>query len=101
MPKTANDRFTNEHIAEELRQHPGWTYDAGNITIERTFDCKNFLGCASFIQKIAEEAERQDHHPDLLLSGYKNVKVMLTTHSAKGVTQNDFDMAQAIDKLAA
>jgi 4a-hydroxytetrahydrobiopterin dehydratase len=93
--------LTNEQIAEEIRGIPGWTYDSASKNIERTVVRKNFLDAAAFIQQIAEAAEAHDHHPDILLSGYKNVKVMLSTHSANGITQKDFEMARAIDKLAA
>jgi 4a-hydroxytetrahydrobiopterin dehydratase len=100
MKKTEQDKFTIKAIQETLRAFPGWSYNAKEKIIEKTFDRKNFLGCAAFIQQIANVAEKQDHHPDILLSGYKNVKVMLSTHSAGGITQNDFDLAKAIDKLA-
>ena len=100
MERTESARFTIKAIKETLRTFHGWAYKAKDKTIEKTFDRKNFLGCAAFIQQIANVAEKQDHHPDLLLFGYKNLKVMLSTHSAKGITQNDFDLAKAIDKLA-
>ncbi len=93
--------LTNEQIAEEIRRIPGWTYNSASKNIERTVVRKNFLDAAAFIQQIAEVAEAHDHHPDILLSGYKNVKVMLSTHSAHGITQKDFEMARAIDKLVA
>ena len=91
--------MTSQQIEEELRRLTGWSYDKAHEQIERTFDRKNFLGCAAFIQQIADVAEAHDHHPDILLSGYKNVKVMLSTHSENGITQKDFEMARAIDKL--
>jgi 4a-hydroxytetrahydrobiopterin dehydratase len=68
--------------------------------IEKTYARKNFLDASAFIQQIAGVAESQDHHPDLLLHSYKNVKVMISTHSAAGITQNDFDLARAIEKLS-
>ncbi len=94
-----NDRLTNEQIAEEIRGIPGWSYDPASKNIERTIIRKNFLDAAAFIRQIADVAEAHDHHPDLLLSGYKNVKVMLSTHSASGITEKDFEMARAIDTL--
>jgi 4a-hydroxytetrahydrobiopterin dehydratase len=101
MNKTMDNRLTNEQITEEIRGIPGWSYDSASKNIERIFVRKNFLESATFIQQIAEVAEAHDHHPDILLSGYKNVKVMLSTHSAKGITEKDFEMARAIDKLIA
>ena len=52
-----------------------------------------------FLQRIAELAEQQDHHPDLHLTGYRNVAVELTTHAIKGLSENDFIMAAKIDDL--
>src|SRR5665213_2646918 len=99
MERTPQDCFTSDQINEMLTGVPGWQYDIGKITIEKNFVRKNFLDAAGFIQQIAEVAEQHDHHPDILLWGYKNVRVMLSTHSAGGITQNDFDMAHAIEKL--
>ena len=99
MEKSNNSPLTNEQITAEIRGIPGWSYDSANKNIERTIVRKNFLDAAAFIQQIAEVAEAHDHHPDILLSGYKNVKVMLSTHSAGGITPMDFEMARAIDKL--
>ncbi|HET6401570.1 MAG TPA: 4a-hydroxytetrahydrobiopterin dehydratase [Candidatus Kapabacteria bacterium] len=101
MEKTANDRVNDQQIHEFLRNMPGWIYTSTNASIERTFVRKNFLDAVAFIEQIAPIAERMDHHPDILLSGYKNVKVMLSTHSAGGVTQNDFVLARVIDQLPA
>ena len=99
MGKTTTDRLTSKQINEELREMTGWSYDKEHKRIERPFIRKNFLDAAAFIQQIANVAEKHDHHPDILLSGYKNVKVMLSTHSAGGITSMDFKMARAIDKL--
>jgi 4a-hydroxytetrahydrobiopterin dehydratase len=101
MEKSNNIPLTTEQIAEEIHGIPGWSYDSASKNIERTIVRKNFLDAAAFIQQIAEVAEAHDHHPDILLSGYKNVKVMLSTHSAGGITPMDFKMARAIDKLTA
>jgi 4a-hydroxytetrahydrobiopterin dehydratase len=101
MAKTTNDRLTGKRIKEELGKMTGWSYDKEHKNIERPFVRKNFLDAAAFIQKIANVAEKHDHHPDILLSDYKNVKVMFSTHSAGGITSMDFKMARAVDKLTA
>jgi|SRR5665213_254835 len=101
MEKTAKDRLSDQQIHELLRSMAGWSHNSAPASIERTFVRKNFLDAVAFIQQIAPIAEKQDHHPDILLSDYKKVKVMLSTHSAGGITQNDFDLARAIDQLPA
>lgn len=49
------------------------------------------------IQKIAKLAEKAKHHPDLYLTRYKYLKILLTTHEAKGVTEEDFRLARQIN----
>jgi 4a-hydroxytetrahydrobiopterin dehydratase len=100
MPKTANDKLDPAQIKERLQSLPEWSHNATKMQIEKKFVRKNFLDAAAFINQIAQVAEQHDHHPDILLSDYKNVTVMFSTHSAGGITQNDFDMAAAVEKLA-
>jgi 4a-hydroxytetrahydrobiopterin dehydratase len=95
-----NTPLSSSDISAELASLTGWTLTAGKPQIEKTYVRSNFLDAAGFIQKIAEIAERHDHHPDILLHGYKNVRVMLTTHDAGGITQKDFDVAKEIDTIA-
>lgn len=53
-----------------------------------------------FIYKVAGEAEKMNHHPDWSNS-YNKVCIGLTSHSAGGLTDKDFALAAAIDKIAA
>jgi 4a-hydroxytetrahydrobiopterin dehydratase len=98
MERGPADRFTTDEITAALGSLPGWSQSGDSI--ERTYVRKNFVDAVDFIRRIADIAESQDHHPDILLHGYKNVKIMLSTHSAGGVTQNDIDLARAIDSIA-
>ena len=97
MPAT---KLTASDIESKLQNIAGWSLNSEKAQIEKKFARKNFLDASAFINQIAGVAERHDHHPDILLSGYKNVLVMFSTHSAGGITQNDFDMAEAVNKLA-
>ncbi len=99
MNRKPEEKISVPRITEMLGSMPGWTFDASKNRIEKRFTRKHFLDAVRFINEIAPIAEAQDHHPDLLLSDYKNVFVMISTHSAGGVTQNDFDLAKAIDQL--
>ncbi len=73
-----------------------WSFESE--TIVREFKFKTFVEAFSFMTAIALEAEKLDHHPDWSNS-YNKVKIALTNHAAKGVTQLDFDLAGKIDKL--
>lgn len=88
-----------DEAAAHLQKVEGWAFgDSGN-TIERTFITKNFVAAVNFIQKISETAEADDHHPDIHLTGYRNLTVELTTHAIGGLSENDFILAAKINQL--
>lgn len=62
--------------------------------LERTFECASFTAAVAFVNRLAELAEREDHHPDMLLS-YRKVTVRWVTHSADGITDRDRELAAA------
>jgi len=76
-----------------------WKLIKDGKSIERKWVAKDFASAMEFLQRIAELAEEQDHHPDLHLTGYRNVAVELTTHAIKGLSENDFIVAAKIDAL--
>lgn len=63
------------------------------------FECKDFKGAIEFINKIAELAETEGHHPAFSLVGSK-LLIRLSTYAIGGLSENDFIMASKIDKLA-
>jgi 4a-hydroxytetrahydrobiopterin dehydratase len=66
--------------------------------LKRSFTFTNFIEAFIFVSRVTVHAEVLKHHPDLLLS-YGKVKITLTTHSLKGLTNVDFDLAKKIDAL--
>ncbi len=90
-------KLTETEIAQKLAALPGWRRDGDEITKE--FVLGGFTEATQFIAKLAGPANAMDHHPDVQLYRYKRVKISLTTHSAGGLTQNDFDLAAKIDAL--
>jgi len=88
--------LSKEEIRKSLKGMPEWSL-AGNA-IHRKFVLKSFLAAIAFVNKIAEAAEQANHHPDITIN-YSLVIISLSTHSESGVTQKDFQMAQAIDKV--
>jgi len=79
-----------------LEQLQEWHLTVDVIT--REFHFKDFKESMTFANNIAEEAEKMNHHPDILIR-YNKVTLTLTTHSAGGLTQKDFELAKIIDKL--
>ena len=57
------------------------------------------MAALTFFNKIGQIAEEQDHHPDLHLTGYRNVAIEIWTHAVGGLTENDFILAAKIDAL--
>ena len=66
--------------------------------LERTFECASFAEAIAFVNRVAELAERENHHPDILLS-YRKVTVRWVSHSAGGITDRDHVLAAATSEV--
>jgi 4a-hydroxytetrahydrobiopterin dehydratase len=66
--------------------------------LERTFELESFLSAVAFVNRVAELAERENHHPDIRLS-YRTVTLRWVTHSAGGITDRDRALAAATDEV--
>ena len=84
-----------EHAEQYLTSLPGWRLLDNKI--EREYKFKTYLEGLEFANKIGHIAEEQDHHPDILVE-WRRVKLILTTHSIKGLSENDFIMAAKAEK---
>ena len=84
----ATAKLSEQQIAEELRKLKGWSVQNGNL--HRVFEFKDFTHAFGFMTQVALAAEKMDHHPDWSNS-WNKVTVDLSTHSAGGLTKNDFD----------
>lgn len=85
----ANKLSSNE-IAAKMSSVPGWACN-GDL-IERTFIFPDFIASMRFVNRMAAEAERTQHHPDILIK-YNKVTLGYSTHDAGGLTLKDFDGA--------
>ena len=79
-----------------IEKNPSWIID--NKTIKKEFKFENFIEAFGFMSKVALLSEKIDHHPDWQ-NIYNKVKINLTTHDKGGITTNDINLAEAIDKL--
>jgi 4a-hydroxytetrahydrobiopterin dehydratase len=84
-------------IDERLKSLPGWTREGDAIRKQLTF--ADFLQAIAFVNRLAPEAEKADHHPDILIN-YKRVTLTYSTHSEGGLTEKDFAGAATADRLA-
>ena len=65
--------------------------------IERKLKFQDFPAAIAFVNRVAEEADAADHHPDIFVS-YNRVTLVLSTHSIGGLSRNDFILAARIDR---
>jgi 4a-hydroxytetrahydrobiopterin dehydratase len=90
------DLLTEEAIATELASVPGWSRHGGSIA--RTVTRADFRAAMLFTGAVAYLAEEANHHPDIMIA-WNKVTLTLSTHSAGGLTANDFALARRIDEL--
>jgi 4a-hydroxytetrahydrobiopterin dehydratase len=81
-----------------LAQIPNWTLNDTATGISRTFRFKNYYETMAFVNALAWIAHREDHHPDIEV-GYNRCRVRFSTHSAKGLSHNDFICAAKLNAL--
>ena len=92
----AATRFSEQEVGAELRKLAGWSLANGNL--HRVFEFKDFMQAFGFMTRVALAAEKMDHHPDWSNS-WNKVTVDLCTHSAGGITKNDFELAGKIQQI--
>ena len=74
-----------------------WERSGDEIVREWTFN--DFAEAMAFVNRVADQAEAANHHPDIFLHGWNKVRLALTNHSAGGLTEPDFEMAGRFDAL--
>ena len=88
--------LSSEEIEKSLGELPGWNYMNEALVKECTFTA--YMDGISFVNRIAEKAEEQNHHPDLEI-GWCRVGVTFTSHDSGGVTERDIKMAKEVENL--
>ena len=83
-----------EAVENLLGEVPNWKLRENSI--ERTFKFSGFQEAIDFVNRVAQEAENMNHHPDIDIR-WNKVKLVLSTHSAGGLTNNDFMLATKVD----
>ena len=93
------DLLKDYEIAGKLRMIGPWDYDSDDKMIVRETTFKDFVEAMGFLNKMAELAEKLNHHPDMTVCEYNRVIIATTTHDAGGVTDNDVRLAQGFEEL--
>ena len=90
-------RLSDAEIAQQLKGVAGWTRD-GNA-IRKSFSFAKFAEGIRFVDRVAAAADALDHHPDIDIR-YTTITMVLSTHSAGGLTRKDFELAERIEQAA-
>lgn len=96
----SRERLNSKEIAAALQALDGWGLCEDGLAIGKTFKFGGFAQAFGFMAECALHAEKIDHHPEWT-NVYRTVDVRLTTHSAKGLSKLDFDLAAFMDRAAA
>src|SRR5436190_17624796 len=92
--------LADEERAAALANLPGWSFDGGRNGIVRSFKFDGFGAAFAFMTRVALEAEKADHHPEWS-NVWNRVDILLSTHSAGGVTGKDVKLAAKIEAIVA
>ncbi len=92
----ARKKFSEAEIKTALANLSGWTTE--NKSLKKRFEFNNFAESLDFVNRVGAIAEQRDHHPDVCF-GWGYAEFSITTHDTGGLTQNDFDLAEAIENL--
>lgn len=88
--------LSDSEIADRLR---GGAWSRSGDAIVRERKLADFAAAIAYVNRVAELAERANHHPDILVHGWNQVRLELATHSEGGLTEADFALAAQIDGL--
>ena len=88
--------LSDEELTSQLRALPEWRGDTTKIT--RSYTAPSFLAGIRTVDAVADVAEAADHHPDIDIR-WRTLTFRLSTHSAGGLTEKDFALAEQIDAV--
>ncbi|WP_306251295.1 4a-hydroxytetrahydrobiopterin dehydratase [Parvularcula sp. IMCC14364] len=92
-------KLTDKEKHEFLGGHTGWSLVEGREAVFRRFQFSDFNEAFGFMARVALLADKMDHHPEWF-NVYNKVEVTLTTHDVDGLSENDVQMADFMDKIA-
>lgn len=87
-----------EEITRRLEALPDWRLETtadGTNQIVGEFTSEDFPGAMVFVNRVAEMAEENDHHPDIDIR-WNKVRLVVTSHDSGGLTRRDFELATRI-----
>ena len=90
--------LTEEAAGELLTRTPGWRLEQDGRRLTRRFEFADFVEAIRFVNRVADLAEQQGHHPDIAIH-WNAVDLVLWTHKIGGLHENDFILAAKVNRL--
>ncbi len=91
------DPITRDDAEVLLKHIPEWELARDTASISRKYEFRDFSSAMEFVNTVAKIAEEEGHHPDIHLTDFKHVMLVLSTHAIGGLSNNDFILAAKID----
>ena len=88
-------KYSKSDVLAKLKSLDGWRLEGEEI--KKKYEFSSFPDAVKFVNKVADLAERADHHPGILIN-YRRVELTLSTHDEGGITQKDFNLAEQIER---
>ncbi len=92
------DKLTKEQAQDMMPHVPEWALSDAGDRLTRSYAFKDFAKALVFVNQVGELAEKEWHHPDISF-GWGRVDITVSTHSIRGLAENDFILASKIDAL--
>jgi len=90
--------LSEAEIEQRMEDAGEWRREGEAIV--RDLELADFAAAIALVDRVAQEAEDANHHPDILVHGWNKLRLTLSTHSEGGLTDADFALARRIDALA-
>ena len=90
--------LTEPAARDLLRRTPGWSLAENGTRLQRQFEFRDFVAAMGFVNRVADIAEHEGHHPDIAIH-WNKVDLVLWTHKIGGLHENDFILAAKIHRL--
>lgn len=92
-------KYSATEASGQLVHLPAWRLTHDGNRIRRDWQVADFRSAIKMLNNVAALAERERHHPDLHIEGYKRVWIEIFTHAIGGLSENDFILAAKIDAI--
>jgi 4a-hydroxytetrahydrobiopterin dehydratase len=90
--------LTRDEAGELLARAPEWSLEENGTRLKRLFEFEDFKKAIAFVNRVADIAEEQGHHPDIAIH-WNKVDLVLWTHKIGGLHENDFILAAKVNRL--